>query len=43
MLANDFAGLKFTVIEGMGHFPMGEDPVRFKEYVMPVLEEILAL
>jgi pimeloyl-ACP methyl ester carboxylesterase len=43
LLANDIKGSRFTVIEGMGHFPMSEDPVRFKKYIMPVLEEILAL
>lgn len=43
LLANDIKGSRFTVIEGMGHFPMSEDPVRFKKYILPVLEEILAL
>ncbi|MBN2282381.1 MAG: alpha/beta hydrolase [Deltaproteobacteria bacterium] len=40
MLANDIEGAKFQVIEGMGHFPMSEDPVRFREYILPVLREI---
>jgi hypothetical protein len=26
----------------LGHFPMGEDPERFKSYVGPVLAEIAA-
>jgi hypothetical protein len=26
----------------MGHFPMSEDPVQFKQYLMPVLAEIEA-
>lgn len=40
MLADDIRGSKFQVIEGMGHFPMSEDPVRFREYILPVLREI---
>jgi hypothetical protein len=27
----------------MGHFPMSEDPVRFREYILPILDEIRAL
>jgi hypothetical protein len=26
----------------MGHFPMAEDPVQFKKYLMPVLADIQA-
>jgi hypothetical protein len=29
-------------MEGMGHFPMAEDPTQFKKYLMPVLAEIQA-
>jgi pimeloyl-ACP methyl ester carboxylesterase len=43
MLANDIKGSKFSILEGMGHFPMSEDPVRFKEYILPILEEIKLL
>jgi pimeloyl-ACP methyl ester carboxylesterase len=28
-------------MDGMGHFPMSENPALFKEYIDPVLEEIL--
>jgi hypothetical protein len=30
------------LMRGMGHFPMSEDPVQFKQYLMPVLAEIEA-
>ena len=39
-LADKVPGAKYTLMEGMGHFPMSEDPVKFKQYIMPVLEEI---
>lgn len=43
MLADDIKGAKFQVVEGMGHFPMSEDPVRFREYILPILDEIRSL
>jgi pimeloyl-ACP methyl ester carboxylesterase len=27
-------------MKDMGHFPMSENPKRFKEYILPVLQEI---
>jgi pimeloyl-ACP methyl ester carboxylesterase len=36
-------GGRFTLLEGMGHFPMAEDPVRFRGYLAPVLDEIRSL
>jgi pimeloyl-ACP methyl ester carboxylesterase len=33
-------GVKYRKMERLGHFPMSEDPVRFREYIAPVLEEI---
>lgn len=39
LLANEVAGSVFVEMTGMGHFPMSEDPVRFKEYVAPILAE----
>jgi pimeloyl-ACP methyl ester carboxylesterase len=33
-------GSKFTVMENMGHFPMSENYELFKQYLMPVLDEI---
>jgi len=33
-------GGEFIAMIGKGHFPMAEDPVGFKEYLMPVLDKI---
>jgi pimeloyl-ACP methyl ester carboxylesterase len=33
-------GAKVKIMEEMGHFPMSENPARFREYILPVLEEI---
>jgi pimeloyl-ACP methyl ester carboxylesterase len=33
-------GGQFIQMEGKGHFPMAEDPVGFKRYLMPVLDQI---
>jgi len=33
-------GAKFTVMKGLGHFPMSENPEAFLGYLRPVLEEI---
>jgi pimeloyl-ACP methyl ester carboxylesterase len=33
-------GAKFTVMKGLGHFPMSENPQAFLGYLRPVLEEI---
>lgn len=35
-------GAKFTVMKGLGHFPMSENPEAFLGYLRPVLEEIRA-
>ena len=35
-------GAKLTIMEGLGHFPMSEDPARFRSYLMPVLRDIAA-
>ena len=35
-------GAKFTLMKGLGHFPMSENPEAFLEYLRPVLEEISA-
>jgi len=34
---------EFQVMEGIGHFPMCENPVLFKSFLMPVLEKIKRL
>ncbi len=33
-------GAKVTIMKGLGHFPMSEDPEAFAAYLRPVLEEI---
>ncbi len=38
--ANRIRGARATVMEGMGHFPMSENPAAFKGYLLPVLAEI---
>jgi pimeloyl-ACP methyl ester carboxylesterase len=35
-------GAQATIMKGLGHFPMSEDPPRFIEYLLPVLEKIRA-
>ena len=35
-------GAKFTVMKGLGHFPMSENPQAFLGYLRPVLAEIAA-
>jgi pimeloyl-ACP methyl ester carboxylesterase len=30
----------FQVMEGLGHFPMSENPAQFRKYLLPVLESI---
>ncbi|MGI9322342.1 MAG: alpha/beta fold hydrolase [Pseudomonadales bacterium] len=34
-------GCYFKKMKGMGHFPMSENPQKFKEYLCPVLDQIL--
>jgi pimeloyl-ACP methyl ester carboxylesterase len=40
-LAGRIRGAKYTTMKGLGHFPMSEDPARFREYIAPVLREIV--
>lgn len=35
-------GVKYRTMLGLGHFPMSENPERFREYIAPVLAEIRA-
>jgi pimeloyl-ACP methyl ester carboxylesterase len=35
-------GAKVTVMKGLGHFPMSENPDAFLDYLRPVLDEIRA-
>lgn len=39
-LAAAVPGASYTLMEGMGHFPMAEDPAQFKRYLLPVLADI---
>jgi pimeloyl-ACP methyl ester carboxylesterase len=39
-LAARIPGVRFTVAEGLGHFPMSENPDLFRSYLAPVLEEL---
>ena len=33
-------GAQATIMEGLGHFPMCEDPAQFRKYIVPVLDQI---
>jgi pimeloyl-ACP methyl ester carboxylesterase len=35
-------GAKVTVMKNVGHFPMSENPAQFRDYILPVLDEIYA-
>ena len=41
-LANAIPGAHFTLMPGIGHFPMAEDPQTFRKHLVPVLEKILS-
>jgi pimeloyl-ACP methyl ester carboxylesterase len=38
--AEQIAGAEVTIMRELGHFPMSEDPQRFRRYILPVLEKI---
>lgn len=40
--AAQIAGTQVTVMKEVGHFPMSENPERFRGYILPVLEKIRA-
>lgn len=40
--AESIPGAKMTVMKELGHFPMSENPEQFRNYILPVLEEISA-
>ena len=33
-------GAEAAIMDGLGHFPMSEDPARFRGYILPVLEQL---
>jgi len=39
-VANSIPGCEVTIMKGLGHFPMSEDPPRFNDYLLPVLARI---
>jgi pimeloyl-ACP methyl ester carboxylesterase len=39
-LAKLVKATSFQVMEGLGHFPMSENPAQFRKYLMPVLDRI---
>jgi pimeloyl-ACP methyl ester carboxylesterase len=39
-LARIVKATSFQVMEGLGHFPMSENPAQFRKYLLPVLERI---
>lgn len=41
-LADLIGAAHFEVMKDVGHFPMSENPKRFRQYILPVLEEIAA-
>jgi pimeloyl-ACP methyl ester carboxylesterase len=38
--AESIAGAKVIIMRDLGHFPMAENPSLFKQYLLPVLNEI---
>lgn len=42
-LARRIRGAEATIMDGLGHFPMSEDPERFIAYLLPVLDRIAGL
>ena len=38
--ARHIPGAEVTIMPGLGHFPMSEDPERFREHLLPVLAKI---
>jgi pimeloyl-ACP methyl ester carboxylesterase len=38
--AEAIPGAQVTVMREVGHFPMSENPAKFREYLLPVLKQI---
>ena len=38
--AERIPGARLTIMREIGHFPMSENPARFRQYILPVLDEI---
>ena len=41
-VARRIPGCEATIMKGLGHFPMSENPGEFLKYLLPVLERIAA-
>jgi len=41
-VADSIKGCEATIMKGLGHFPMSEDPQAFLKHLLPVLEKIAA-
>jgi pimeloyl-ACP methyl ester carboxylesterase len=39
-VANSIRGCEVTIMKGLGHFPMSENPPEFLKHLLPVLEKI---
>ena len=38
--AAQIPGAQVQIMKELGHFPMSENPEKFREYILPVLEKI---
>ncbi|MDF1719509.1 MAG: alpha/beta hydrolase [Minwuia sp.] len=41
--AKDIPGVEAEIMEELGHFPMSENPARFREYILPILDRVTRL
>jgi pimeloyl-ACP methyl ester carboxylesterase len=39
-VAKSIPGSEVTIMKGLGHFPMSENPQEFLKHLLPVLEKI---
>lgn len=40
-IAKNIPGIKFQIMDGVGHFGPSDNPMQFRKYLLPVLDEIL--
>jgi pimeloyl-ACP methyl ester carboxylesterase len=40
--AAQIPGVEVQIMKEVGHFPMSENPAKFREYILPVLQRILS-
>lgn len=41
--AKDIPGAEAEIMEELGHFPMSENPAKFRDYILPVLDKVARL